>query len=118
VVTTEELMRANLLEVFNERDADRRRAAIERTYADDVQFSDPEDTVVGRDALHAKAQQILDGAPGFVFRPAGAVQVNHDLGYLAWELGPEGQPPVVRGVDIALVADGLVARLYTLLLPG
>jgi hypothetical protein len=118
VATTEELMRANLLDVFNERDAARRRAAIDRTYVADVEFSDPEETVVGREALHAKAQRLLDGAPGFVFRPAGAVQVNHDLGYLAWEFGPEGQPPVVRGVDIALVADGLVARLYTLLLPG
>lgn len=116
--TTEELMRANLLEVFNERDAARRRAAIDRTYVADVQFSDPEDAVVGRAALDAKAQQILDGAPGFVFRPAGAVQVNHDLGYLAWEFGPADQPPVVRGMDIALVADGLVTKLYTLLLPG
>jgi len=30
-MTVEELMRANLLEVFNERDGDRRRAAIART---------------------------------------------------------------------------------------
>lgn len=33
MATIEELMRANLLEVFNERDGDRRRAAIDRTYA-------------------------------------------------------------------------------------
>ncbi len=32
----ETLMRANLLEVFNERDGATRRAAIERTYAPDV----------------------------------------------------------------------------------
>jgi hypothetical protein len=111
-----ELMRSNLLDVFNERDAGRRRAAIARTYAPDVTFSDPEETITGHEALDAKAGKLLDESPEFVFRPGGPVRVNHDLGYLAWELGPAGAPPVVRGVDIALVADGVIARLYTLLL--
>jgi hypothetical protein len=115
MATVEQLMQANLLEVFNERDGERRRAAISRTYAPDVRFSDPDEVVEGHAALDAKAQKLLDGAPGFVFSPAGPIQVNHDLGYLAWNLGPDGQPPVVRGVDIALVRDGLIHTVYTLL---
>jgi hypothetical protein len=111
-----ELMQANLMAVFNERDAERRRAVIARTYRPDVRFSDPEETVVGHDAVDAKAQRLLDEAPDFGFTPAGPVRVVHDLGHLAWEFGPEGGPPVVRGVDIALVQDGLIAGLYTLLL--
>jgi hypothetical protein len=111
-----DLMRANLLEVFGERDPDRRRAAIERTYTTDVVFSDPDEVVTGHEALGAKAQRILDGAPGFVFSPGGQILVNHDLGYLAWNFGPEGEPPAVRGVDIALVRDGLIAAVYTLLM--
>jgi hypothetical protein len=116
MATIEDLMHANLFEVFGERDADTRMAAIRRTYADDVHFSDPDDAVTGHEALSAKAQQILDSSPGFVFTAAGPVRVNHDLGYLAWGLGPVGQPPVVQGVDIALVEDGLIAKVYTLLL--
>ncbi|HEX4253606.1 MAG TPA: nuclear transport factor 2 family protein [Streptosporangiaceae bacterium] len=116
MATIEQLMQANLMDVFNQRDGERRRAVISRTYAPDVQFSDPDEAVQGHEALDAKAQKLLDNAPGFVFSPAGPVQVNHDLGYLAWNFGPEGQPPVVRGVDIALVTDGLITRLYTLLL--
>jgi hypothetical protein len=111
-----ELMQGNLGEVFNERDADRRRAAIARIYAPDVEFSDPEGTVTGHEALDAKAQALLDGAPDFVFTPGGPVHVVRDLGYLAWNFGPDGQPPVVQGADIALVRDGLIASLYTLLL--
>lgn len=113
---TTELMRANLLDVFGERDVERRRAAIARIYHPDVEFADPDATVTGHDALDAKAQAILDDAPDFAFAPAGRAYVNNDLGYLAWELGPEGGPPVVRGVDIALVRDGLIAKVYTLLL--
>jgi SnoaL-like protein len=115
-MTTEELMRANLLEVFGERDPDRRRAAIARICAPDVEFADPEETVVGHAALDAKAQGILDQAPGFVFAPDGPVRVVQDLGYLAWGFGPQGGPPVVRGADIALVRDGLITSLHTLLM--
>jgi hypothetical protein len=111
-----ELMQANLLEVFGERDPQRRRAAIDRVYAADVRFSDPDEVVIGRAALDAKAQRILDGAPDFVFSPSGPLRVVQDLGYQAWNLGPEGAEPVVRGVDIALVRDGVIARVYTLLL--
>jgi SnoaL-like protein len=111
-----DLMHANLLEVFGERDPERRRAAIDRTYAPDVRFSDPDELVVGRDALDAKAQRLLDGAPDFVFTPAGPVHVNHDLGYLRWSFGPAGAPPAAKGLDIALVEDGVIASLYTILL--
>lgn len=115
MATIEQLMQANLLEVFNQRDGEQRRATISRTYSPDVRFSDPDEVVEGHEALDIKAQKLLDGAPGFVFTPAGPVQVNHDLGYLAWNFGPAGQPPVARGVDIALVKDGLIHTVYTLL---
>lgn len=116
MATIEELMTANLLQVFGERDGEKRRAAIARTYTPEVRFSDPEEVVVGHDALDAKAQKILDGAPGFAFTPGGPIYVNQDLGYLAWNFGPEGAPPVVKGIDIALAQDGLIASVYTLLL--
>jgi hypothetical protein len=119
MATIEELMHANLFEVFGERDPERRMAAVRRTYAADVAFSDPDDpddAVTGHEALSAKAQEILDSSPGFVFAAAGPVRVNHDLGYLARGFSPEGRSPVVNGVDIALVENGLIAKVHTLLL--
>ncbi|MFL6118346.1 nuclear transport factor 2 family protein [Actinophytocola sp.] len=113
----ESLMKANLHEVFGERDPLRRAAAVERTYTDDVVFADPEKIVVGREALNAKAQRLLDEAPDFVFAEGGPIFVNHDLGFLAWTFGPEGQAPVVRGMDICLVESGLIAKVYTIITP-
>ncbi|MCF7549371.1 nuclear transport factor 2 family protein [Pseudonocardia sp. WMMC193] len=118
MATIEELMRANLLDVFNERDPARRAEAIARTYATDVSFADPEETVTGFDALAAKAQKILDEAPGFVFSPGGPIRVVQDLGFLEWRFGPEGQPPVVTGADVALVQDGRIVKVWTMLLSG
>jgi hypothetical protein len=108
-------VRANLFDVFNERDPERRIAAIAKTYTDDVVFSDPDEIVTGREALNNKAQKLLDKAPGFVFTAAGPIYENHDLGYLAWHFGPVGQPPVVSGMDIAMVKEGRIATIYTLL---
>lgn len=111
----EALMRANLLDVFGERDADRRRAAIEDTYTDTVEFLDPDEVVAGHDALHAKAGRLLDEAPGFVFSPAGPIYENHGMGYLAWDFGPEGQPPVVSGFDVCFIEGDRIAKVYTVL---
>ena len=57
------LLHANLHEVFSERDPDARWAAIQRTYAEDVKFIDPDAEVVGCQALHDRAQELLDRAP-------------------------------------------------------
>jgi len=115
--TLRDLMHANLLEVFGERDRERRRAAIARTYAEDVLFYDPEGVVMGHEALDEKVQSLLDGAPGFVFRPAGPLRESHDLGLLGWEFGPEGQAPVVTGLDIGLVRDARLVSVHTILTP-
>ncbi|MEV6640466.1 nuclear transport factor 2 family protein [Amycolatopsis sp. NPDC051371] len=117
MATVAELMEANLLRVFNERDDERRRAAVAATYATDVTFADPEGVVTGHDDLDAKAKGLLEQSPGFVFTAAGPVLINHDLGHLAWAFGPEGAPPVARGIDVALVEDGRIKKLYTMLLP-
>ena len=53
-----ELLYSNLHEVFSERDPERRRAVIERTYVEDVTFIDPEGEVVGRQALSDRAQKL------------------------------------------------------------
>jgi hypothetical protein len=53
--------------------------------------------------------------PGFVFSAAGPVHVSRDLGLLAFNLGMPEQTPAVSGVDVALVRDGRIAVLHTLL---
>jgi hypothetical protein len=67
-----ELLRSNLNEVFSERDPERRRAAIERAYTEDVTFIDPAGEYVGGQALNDQAQKLLDGPlAGFVHEEDG-----------------------------------------------
>ncbi|MBO9533686.1 MAG: nuclear transport factor 2 family protein [Solirubrobacteraceae bacterium] len=110
------LMLANLVEVFGERDGDRRRAAIARVHHPQVVFTDHDGEASGHAALdEAVARLHARLAPDFEFAPAGDVDLIGDLGYLAWQLGAPGQPPVVRGADIAFARDGRIGRLYVVL---
>ncbi|GAA4734986.1 hypothetical protein GCM10025783_00880 [Amnibacterium soli] len=115
MATTDELLAANLHGVFGERDAVERRAAAAAIYTDDVRFVDPEETVVGPDAVVAKAAALLDGAPGFVFADEGPTYLAGDRAALAWTFGPEGAAPVARGVDVLTFRDGRISEVLTLL---
>ena len=110
-----ELMLANLFAVFGERNPERRSKAIAANYTDDVIWTDPDRTTQGREALNERAQNLIDRSPDFVFSAGGPVHVSRDLGLLAFNLGVPEQPPTVSGIDVALVRDGRIARLYTLL---
>ena len=113
-----ELMLMNLFAVFNERDPERRLNAIAANYTEDVIWTDPERTVFGREALNERAQELLHNLPDFVFRAAGPVHVLRDLGHLAFIHGPLEQPPAITGYDVALIRDGRIAVLYTLVNAG
>jgi ketosteroid isomerase-like protein len=109
-----ELLLLNLVAVFNERDPERRLKAIVANYTEDVIWSDPEETVRGHEAFNERAEQVLDRTPGFVFTPAGPVHVLRDLGQLAFVHGMPEQLPAISGYDVAVVRDGRIAVLYTL----
>jgi len=108
-------MLGNLFAVFNERDPERRATAIAVNYTDDVIWTDPDGTTQGRQALNEQAQKLLDRLPDFVFSAGGPVYVSRDLGLLAFNLGVPERPPAVSGIDVALVRDGRIALLHTIL---
>ena len=110
-----ELLLHNLFAVSGEHDPERRMTAIVANYTEDVIWTAPEGATRGHDELCAGAQKLIDGTPTFVFAAAGPVHVVGDLGYLAFIYGVPEQAPASIGYDVALVRDGRIAALYTLL---
>jgi SnoaL-like protein len=110
-----ELLLANLFAVFSERDPARRLEVIARNYTDDVTWTDPDGTFRGHEAVNEQAQNLLERMPNLVFSAAGPVHVSGDLGLLAFNLGVPEQSPAVSGIDVALIRDGRIAVLHTLL---
>ena len=110
-----ELLRRNLQEVFGERDATRRRAAIEELYTEDCGLYVPPGTFVGRAALDKFAGDLRATHPHFVYTPHGEPQALHNAGRLAWGSGPHGQAPDYTGLDVIIVRDGKIVALYVFL---
>lgn len=113
------LMHSNLIEIFGQRDSARRQEAMRRTYAGNVEFTDPEGSVHGYDAVEKQVQKVLDNAPrSFEFVPDGPLYLLADRrAALPWAFGPVEGPAAARGIDIADIQDGRITRLLTLLAP-
>ncbi|MGI8689427.1 MAG: nuclear transport factor 2 family protein [Thermomicrobiales bacterium] len=94
--------------MWNETDPARRRAVTAATWARDASYRDPLFTADGHEALDALVVAVHEQFPGHRFRLTGPVDTHHDRARWAWELaGPDGSPPVVTGVDFAVLApDG------------
>lgn len=110
-----DLLERMLQDVFNEPDPQRRAAAIDEVFTDDVVFVDADRTVTGREELAATVTGLLAQGPGLVFTPAGPLRGVGDLGMRPWRLGPPGGEPVLGGLDVVQVVDGRIARLWTVL---
>ena len=55
--TIAELMHANLLEVFNQRDHELRRAAFAHTYADDIRWTEDDGITIGHEAFERQSHR-------------------------------------------------------------
>lgn len=112
------LLRANLERVFNERDAERRAAALAELFVEEPVMYEPDNVVQGRDAISAVAGALLDRfGPIFRFTPAGTAVGHHGFGSLQWQAGDEGGSVTVTGSYVAKVVHGRIARLWVLLNP-
>ena len=113
-----DLLRSNLQRVFNERDTDKRAAALEELYVAEPVMYEPANVVRGRAAISAIAGDLLEQfGPTFRFMPKGNAIGHHGLASLQWEAGPADGPVVVSGADVAEVSNGRIARLWVLLNP-
>jgi hypothetical protein len=112
------LLRANLEQVFNERDADKRIAAIQQLFSAEPTMYEPEGIVTGQAAISDVAGALLEQfGPDFSFVAQGVAVGHHGMAYLRWHAGPKEGPVVVTGADVAEVVDGKIVRLWVLLDP-
>ncbi|MEV0952100.1 nuclear transport factor 2 family protein [Promicromonospora sp. NPDC050249] len=110
-----ELLERMIQQVFNEPDPARRAEVIAELFTEDVVFADGERTVRGRDDLAATVTRLLDEAPGLAFTHTGPFRGTGDLGMRPWALAPAGGEPVARGLDVVLLEENRIGRLWTLL---
>jgi hypothetical protein len=107
-----DLMSANLLRIFNERNRRRRAAAIRAMYAKDCFFADAIESVSGWDGVHDKVDRLHAAHPGFVFQPSGPAVAHHGLACQRWRFGPADACDAITGTDVAVFEKGFIKALY------
>lgn len=112
------LLRANLEQVFNERDDTKRAAAIAALYTQAPVMYEPSRPVQGQADISRVASDLLKQfGPTFRFKAEGSAVGHHGMATLRWTAGEPNALPVVQGFDTAEIVDGRIARLWVLIDP-
>jgi hypothetical protein len=107
------LLIRNLQDVFGENDPQRRRAAIDEIYTEDVVFYDPNKGVYrGRDEIDRIAGVIKATHPDFNYQPIAEPEEVGDGGRVPWVSGRRGEAPAYAGTDFIIARDGRIAAIY------
>ncbi len=110
------LLRENMARVFNERDAERRLAAVRELYTGDATLYEPQSAVSGHEAISGAVGELLATLPpDMMFTPTGAEGNHHGLSFARWQGGAAGGEAVVTGMDVAHVSAGRISALYVFL---
>ena len=109
------------LNVWNETNPERRRAAIDALYTEDCHYADPLAVVNGRDALDGLIAGAQKQFPGFTFALAGPIDGHHAQARFTWSAAPKGAAePVVVGFDVVILDGNRIRSVYGFLdkVPG
>lgn len=111
-----QIMEDNLNQVWNEKNSELRLKTVEKLYAADANLYHVGNKVTGHDAINNSVTATLKHLPqDFRFTLLKPVIINNNIGRLIWGAGPEGQPHVSTGMDIAYFENGRIASLYVFL---
>jgi hypothetical protein len=90
--------------IWNETDAERRRALIARTWSDKASYVDPLIQAEGHAGIDTMVSGIQERFPGHRFRRTSDVDSHHDRVRFSWELAVDGSAALAAGVDFGIVA--------------
>jgi hypothetical protein len=109
-----DLVKQNLLGVFSERDAVKRRSLIAKIWDTKGIFIDPEGRWVGHTAVNDAAEQLQRKFPDFAFSALGDGDAYSGVVRLRWGFGPPDEPRKMTGIDVLVASDDRrIAALYT-----
>jgi hypothetical protein len=97
---------------WNETDPDRRAELIAAVWREDGRYVDEMTEAHGRQQIEAMIAGIQQQLPDSAFSLVGQIQLHHDVARFGWQLGPDGGPPLLTGLDVAVFdAEGRLRQL-------
>ena len=107
------LLIRNVRDVFGLNDPERRRAAINELYTEDVVFYDRNKGAYrGRDEIDRIAGAIKATHADFSYQPIAEPEEVGNWGRVPWVSGRPGDAPAYAGTDFIIARDGRIAAIY------
>lgn len=91
--------------LWNETDAEGRRALIARTFTEGASYVDPMAAGEGQSGIDALIAAVQAKFPSHRFALNGKIDAHHDRVRFSWTLAPAGGEAIVDGTDFATVAS-------------
>jgi SnoaL-like domain len=99
------------IDLWNERDAARRRALLTATWAADATYADPLMRGSGLDEIDGLIAAVQQRFPSFRFSPLTPADGHGDVARFSWALGPAEGDAVVKGTDFVRRNGDLIASV-------
>jgi len=97
---------------WNEPDAQHRRELLEKVWAAEGTYTDPQSHVEGRNALVEHIGKFLKNSPGARIIPSSHADFHHGMFRFAWKFVGRDGKTVMEGIDFgALGPDGKFQRI-------
>jgi hypothetical protein len=97
---------------WGEEDESKRLELLERAWADDGVYTDPQSRAQGREALSQLISGFRRQAPGMSIVATSAADEHHRLFRFTWAMQDKSGATVMEGIDFGeLAEDGRIARI-------
>jgi hypothetical protein len=93
------------MDAWNEKDEGKRRALLDKAWADDGRYTDPMSDAPGRDALVALIAQFHQQMPGASIAATSGVDEHHGRLRFAWKMSQADGSTSMEGIDIGQLAE-------------
>jgi hypothetical protein len=103
--------------LWNEANASLHSALISSLYAPEIEMIDSYFKAAGHDGIRNAIAGFRANRPGSQFTKAKPIDYHHNIIRLYWYNGPKDQPDAGSGMDLFVVEEGKVVKLYVFVDP-
>ncbi|RYJ38178.1 Glyoxalase/bleomycin resistance protein/dioxygenase [Flavobacterium anhuiense] len=104
----------NHLKIWNEKDEAKRKVLLNQVYATDVEMVDRHFIAEGFEDISKFIVELQTKNSDFRFS-AKSIETNHNIVRLYWQFGSKSKPSVVSGMDLFVIENNKVQKLYVFL---
>jgi len=110
-MTDAKTIAARYIELWNERNPQRRRDLLAGNWTNDAHYVDPLMAGDGHDGIDALVAGVQQRFPDFRFALIGEPNGYGDHVRFSWGLGPDGVDAPIKGTDFAVLNSGRIRNI-------